>query len=410
MKKSPKSLRLHIGIFGRTNTGKSTFLNYVTRQNTAITSSIPGTTTDVVEKTMELLPVGPVVFLDTAGIDDISPLSNLRVEKTRKTFRRVDVFLLLTEPDIWGEYEEKIYLAAKENKAALIVVINKIDIKSPSLEFIDKIKEFTPYIILCSCINNENRDKTISELKKNLLDTCPEDFINPPPLVGDLIPKGKVSLLIIPLDLQAPKGRLILPQVQVLRDILDNNRSAMIIKEDKIKEAVSHLKELPAIGICDSQVVFKMVSDLPPKVKCTTFSILFARYKGDLKELVKGAKQIDALKPEDKILISESCSHHPIADDIGRVKIPQWLKKYKGFDIPFDIFSGRDYPDDLEKYKLVIHCGGCMLTRREMLNRIRQAKEKNVPITNYGVTISLLQGVLKRVLSPFPEEEALLDN
>ncbi len=409
MRKTPKSLRLQIGIFGRTNVGKSTFLNYVASQNVAITSPIPGTTTDVVEKTMELLPVGPVVFLDTAGIDDTSTLSHMRTEKTRKIFKRADIFVLLTEAGKWGPYEEDIASAARENKAALVVVVNKTDVNPPNEDFINKIGEMTPFIIKCSCMDRENRNMTISEFKTILLDTCPEDFLSPPPLVGDLVPQGGMALLIVPIDLQAPKGRLILPQVQVLRDALDNDRMSLVVKENGIKEALGKLKDMPELAVCDSQVVLRMVNDLPPFVKCTTFSILFARYKGDLSEAVKGVMAIDSLKKGDKILIAESCSHHPIADDIGRVKIPAWLNRYKGFDVPFDVYAGRDYPEDMSRYKLVVHCGGCMITRREMLNRVRQAAENDIPITNYGVAIAFLQGVLDRVLSPFPEELALFN-
>ncbi len=404
MRRTPKSLRLQIGIFGRTNVGKSTFLNYVTHQNVAVTSSLPGTTTDIVEKSIELLPIGPVVFLDTAGVDDISPLAKLRAEKTRNIFKRADVFVLVVEPDIWGQYEEELVLTAKKNRAALIVVVNKIDIKSPGADFISKIKKITPYYLYCSCLDSANRDKTISEFKQALSKACPDGVLAETFLVGDLVPNRGVLMLIVPIDIQAPKGRLILPQVQVLRDALDNNIITIVVKDDNIKETISKLKELPSLAICDSQVVDKMVSQLPSTVSCTTFSILFTRYKGDLAEAVKGAMVIDSIEKGDRILIAESCSHHPIADDIGRVKIPNWIQEYKGFKVPFDVFSGRDYPQDMEKYKLVIHCGGCMLTQREMLNRIYQAKEQNVPITNYGVVISFLEGVLDRALSPFPEE------
>lgn len=404
MRKTPKSLRLQIGLFGRTNVGKSTFLNYVASQDVAITSPLPGTTTDVVEKAMELLPVGPVVFLDTAGIDDVSPLSGLRTEKTRQVFRRADIFVLLTEPGVWGSYEEKISLAAREHEAGLIVVINKIDTGEPEEEFIKKVEKATAHIVRCSCLDRNSRDRTISEFKQAVIDTCPEDFFTPPPLVGDLIPPGGLVLLIVPIDLQAPKGRLILPQVQVLRDSLDNERLSMVVKENAIGQAIEKLKGLPDLAVCDSQVVDRMVADLPLKVPCTTFSMLFARYKGDLGEAVRGVAAIDSLKEGDRVLIAESCSHHPISDDIGRIKIPAWMKRYKGFDIPFDVFAGRDYPEDMSRYRLIIHCGGCMITRREMLHRVRKAREMNIPITNYGVTISFLQGVLERVLTPFPEE------
>ncbi|MDD4294084.1 MAG: [FeFe] hydrogenase H-cluster maturation GTPase HydF [Candidatus Omnitrophica bacterium] len=402
MEKTPKALRLHIGVFGRTNVGKSSFLNMVSGQDVSITSNMPGTTTDVVEKTMELLPLGPVVFLDTAGIDDTSQLSDKRIEKTNKIFNRADIVCLITEPDIWGDFEEGILNKCCDGNIPVIVVINKVDIKSPDEAFIERISEKVGNIICLSSVLKENRDEYIAELKSQLIHLCPDDFLNPPPLIGDLIAAGETVVLIVPIDLQAPKGRLILPQVQTIRDALDSDSMALVVKEREYKHALYILKKLPALAVCDSQVVMKMVADTPSEMKCTTFSILFSRYKGDLIECVKGVKAIDKLGPEDKILIAESCSHHAIEDDIGRVKIPRWLRQYLGHDIKIDIYSGKDYPDNLSEYGLIVHCGGCMTNRREMLYRINLAKKHGVPITNYGVCISFLQGVLERVLSPFP--------
>ncbi|RKY62595.1 MAG: [FeFe] hydrogenase H-cluster maturation GTPase HydF [Candidatus Latescibacterota bacterium] len=402
MRKTPKSLRLQIGLFGRTNVGKSSFLNIVSGQDIAITSPIPGTTTDVVEKSIELLPIGPVVFLDTAGLDDRSTLAELRIKKTKRIFDRADVILLLVEPDIWGEYEEEIIAEAEKRKIPYIIVINKIDLRPVSQDFLRKIKEKSEHYILVSSIDFENKDQYINDLKRHLIEICPPEFLNPPALIGDLLPPGGLAVLIVPIDLQAPKGRLILPQVQVIRDALDNDASCLIVKEREYPYILTRLNSLPDIAVCDSQVVLKMVADTPPKVKCTTFSILFARYKGDLIELAKGCAYIETLKPDDRILIAEACSHHPIEDDIGRVKIPRWLRQYVGGDLRIDVYAGRDYPENLKDYSLVIHCGGCMLTRREMLYRIHRAKEEGIPITNYGMCISFLQGVIERVLSPFP--------
>jgi [FeFe] hydrogenase H-cluster maturation GTPase HydF len=402
MKRTPKSLRLQIGLFGRTNVGKSSFLNLVAGQDVSIVSVVPGTTTDVVEKSMELLPLGPVVFLDTAGMDDTSVLAELRLQKTRKIFDRSDVIVLLVEPDIWTEYEENIWEQARKRDIPVIVVINKIDARQPSGDFLEGLKKRTTRIVPASSIDLARRDACINPLKKYLIEVCPEDFLNPPPLVSDLVPAGGLAVLIVPIDLQAPKGRLILPQVQTIRDCLDNDSAVLVVKEREYANALANLRKQPDIVICDSQVVLKMTADTPPQTKCTTFSILFSRYKGDLIAAAEGAAVIESLNPGDKILIAEACSHHPIEDDIGRVKIPRWLRQYIGADISIDVSAGRDYPENLKDYKLIIHCGGCMLTRREMLFRIEQARQVAVPITNYGVAVSVVQGVIHRTLSPFP--------
>ncbi len=402
MDKTPKSLRLQIGLFGRTNVGKSSFLNMVAGQEVAMTSSVPGATTDVVEKTMELLPLGPVVFLDTAGFNDLSVLSKLRMEKTKKVFNRADIILLVVEPDIWNEYEDDILTQAEKNRIPVIIAVNKVDLKIPDSAFIEKIKEKTKNFFLCSSKELKKRDDYVNDLKRCLMEICPDDFLNPPALIGDLLPSGGLAILIVPIDLEAPKGRIILPQVQTIRDALDNDAACLIVKEREYAHLLDNLKNPPDIVVCDSQVVLKMVADTPKNIKCTTFSILFARYKANLMAAVRSVLVIDKLKSGDKILIAEACSHHPVEDDIGRVKIPRWLRQYVGGDLNIDTCAGRDYPDNLKDYKLIIHCGGCMLTRREVLVRFRQGKEIGVPITNYGVCISFLQGVLERVLSPFP--------
>jgi [FeFe] hydrogenase H-cluster maturation GTPase HydF len=402
MNKTPKSLRLQIGLFGRTNVGKSSFLNLVAGQDVAITSPVPGTTTDVVEKPMELLPLGPVVFLDTAGIDDRSVLAELRLKKTRKIFDRADVIVLMLEPDVWGEYETEIAEEARKRQTPLIFVVNKTDLKAPSQDFLAMAATVCERIVLCSSIDLAGRDTYVNPLKRYLLDVCPDDFLNPPPLLGDLLPPGGLAVFIVPIDLQAPKGRLILPQVQAIRDALDNDSAVMVVKEREYAALLRRFNRPPDLVVCDSQVVLKMTADTPPDVKCTSFSILFSRFKGDLNEAARGAAAIDRLKAGDKILIAEACSHHPIEDDIGRVKIPRWLRQFTGCDLAVDVCSGRDYPENLREYSLVIHCGGCMLTRREMLYRIEKCREQGVPITNYGVCVSLLQGVIERTLSPFP--------
>jgi [FeFe] hydrogenase H-cluster maturation GTPase HydF len=399
---TPRSLRLQIGLFGRTNVGKSSFLNMVVGQDVAITSPVPGTTTDVVEKPMELLPVGPVVFLDTAGIDDVSVLADLRLKKSMRILDRADVFILITEPNIWTEYEEGIIAEAAKRSLPCILAINKADTAQVSPDFRLRISGKSKYIFECMSLKRERRDEQVNQLKKFLLETAPDDFLNTPTLLGDILPSGGIAVFIVPIDLQAPRGRLILPQVQAIRDVLDNDAAVMVVKEREYASVLARLREPPSLVVCDSQVVLKMVADTPVEVPCTTFSILFSRFKGDLTEAARGAHAISSLADGDRVLIGEACSHHAIEDDIGRVKIPRWLRQYAGADIRVESTAGRDFPEDLREYKLVVHCGGCMITRSEMLFRMQRAREAGVAITNYGVCISYLQGVAERVLSPFP--------
>lgn len=405
MERTPKSLRLHIGIFGRTNVGKSSFLNMVTGQAVAITSPLAGTTTDVVEKTMELLPLGPVLFLDTAGIDDTSALAGARLEKTRRTFHRADIVVLIVEPDTWTEYEEKIIAEAEEIKLPVIIVVNKADTHAISAAFREHLG-IRASVMACSSTDLQKRDEYVHEFKKLLIGVCPDDFVNPRPLIADLIPRGGLAFFVVPIDLEAPKGRIILPQVQSIRDTLDSDAAAMVVKEHEITAFLGALKTPPHLVVCDSQAVLKVVSDVPPSIPCTTFSILFARAKGDLVEMARGVRAFDDLKAGDQVLVAESCTHHAIEDDIGRVKIPRWIKEYTGVDVQVTVCSGQDYPEDLRRYRLVIQCGGCMLNRRAILYRIERARQEGVPITNYGVAIAYLQGVLDRVLSPFPDARA----
>ncbi len=392
MQTTPKSLRLHIALFGRTNVGKSSFLNLVAGQEVSIVSEQAGTTTDVVEKPMELLPIGPVVFLDTAGIDDTTALGEKRIGKTQKVFDRADVIVLLYEGDRVTEFEKSVEAQAAERKIPVIKIANKADLTDPS----------DPTYLLCNSTDLSSRETVLAALKAELLQVCPEEFIAPPPLVGDLVRPGGVAVLVVPIDLQAPKGRLILPQVSTIRDALDNDAAALVCKEREYAHMLAMLRQKPDLVVCDSQMVLKMVADTPPDIPCTTFSILFARLKGDLRKFAQGAAEIDRLKPGDKVLIAESCSHHALEDDIGRVKIPRWLRQYVGVDVQIDVYSGRDFPDNLSEYKLAVQCGGCMQNRREVLSRIGKCEAAGVPITNYGLCISQTQGVLKRVLSPFP--------
>jgi [FeFe] hydrogenase H-cluster maturation GTPase HydF len=400
MEKTPKSMRMQIGIFGRTNVGKSSFLNMIAGQDVAVTSEIPGTTTDIVEKAMELLPVGPVLFLDTAGIDDISALAEKRLAKTEKVFDRADVFVLIAEPNRWTRFEDSIIKAARKRKANAVIVINKADIEVPAPGFVAECGGRSPYVMGCASTNPAARDTYVVEFKALLMKACPDE--KSMPLIGDLLPENGLAVLIIPIDKEAPKGRIILPQVQAIRDALDHGAAALVVREHEYPALLKRLASPPDLVVCDSQVVDAMVANTPLNVPCTTFSILLSRCKGDLEVQAAGAAAIESLEDGDRVLIAEACTHHAVVDDIGRVKIPKWLKKFTGATLKIDVVSGRDYPANLKEYKLVVLCGSCMLTRRETLSRVRAAAEAGVAVTNYGLCISFLQGVIERVLEPFP--------
>ncbi len=412
MDTTPKGNRLHIAIFGRTNVGKSSLLNYLIGQEIAITSPVAGTTTDVVEKAAEFLPLGPVLFLDTAGLDDASELAALRLQKTKKIFDRADCILLVTEAETWTGYEAGVLAEAQNRKISVLAVVNKTDLAAPSPAFLERLAalaapaggegEKMGRAIALSSVDPAGREAALEAVKRHLIEMAPDDFIETPSLVGDLLPPGGLAVLVVPIDLQAPKGRLILPQVQTIRDALDNDAAALIVKERELASTLAILNRKPDVAICDSQVILKVSADVPKEIPCTTFSILFARQKGDLATAAAGAAVIETLRPGDRVLIAEACSHHPLQDDIGRVKIPRWLRQYVGGELQIDTSAGRNYPENLDEYRLVIHCGGCMLTRREMLTRLHKARSAGVPVTNYGLAISFTQGVIRRVLGPFP--------
>ena len=402
MDNTPKANRLHIALLGRTNVGKSSLLNLMLGQDIAITSSVAGTTTDVVEKAMELLPIGPVLFLDTAGLDDVSELSGARMQKTARVFDRADVIILVAEADIWTNYEDTVLSEAQKRKIPSLIVVNKIDLRKPSPDWMNMLTRKAGPVLTVSCNDETGRQAYLDALKQQLLEKAPADFIVTPSLIGDLLPPGGFAVLVVPIDLQAPKGRLILPQVQTIRDTLDNDATAVVVKERELADTLANLKNPPAIVVTDSQAILKVTADVPQHIPVTTFSILFARQKSDLAVMAAGAAAIEHLKPGDRVLIAEACSHHALEDDIGRVKIPRWLRQYVGGDLQIDTASGRDYPADLKDYKLVLHCGACMINRREMLTRLHRAQDAGVPVTNYGVAISFLQGVLKRSLALFP--------
>ena len=388
-----KSMRLHIGIFGKTNVGKSSLLNRITNQEISIVSEIAGTTTDVVEKSMELLPIGPVTFLDTAGLDDKTDLGEKRVEKTLKIVNRVDVAVIVCDDRGICDYERELIKEFENLKIPYLVVINKCDENINDFN----VKDDFPNIIYTSA---KTDNKLVFKFKEAILKLLPEEFVNTPKIVGDLVPEKSTVILVIPIDKEAPKGRIILPQVQTLRDLLDSNCLSYIVKESELECALSNLKELPALVVTDSQAFAKVSEIVPENIPLTSFSILFARLKGDLEEFIKGANAIDNLEDGDKVLILESCTHHAIEDDIGRVKIPNLLRKKTGKSLIIDNYSGHDLPD-ISGYKLVIHCGACMTNRREVLSRILIANQSGVAITNYGIAISYCLGILSRAVKMF---------
>lgn len=388
--KTLKSMRLQIGVFGKTNVGKSSFLNRVTNQEISIVSDIAGTTTDVVEKSMELLPVGPVTFLDTAGLDDESELGEKRVEKTMKVINRIDVAVIICDYNGLDDYEKELIKKFEELKIPYLIVENKCDIKKVDIPDYDN--------VLYTSVKDD--ESLVFKFKEALVKLLPDDFVNSPKIAGDLVPPKSTVILVIPIDKEAPKGRIILPQVQTLRDLLDSDCMSYVVKETELKQAIENLKNPPALVVTDSQA-FKQVSEIVPEdIPLTSFSILFARLKGDLDEFTKGAEAIENLKDGDMVLILESCTHHAIEDDIGRVKIPNLLRKRTGKNLVIHNYAGHDFPD-VKDYKLIIHCGACMTNRREVLSRILIANKSGVPITNYGVAISYCLGILPRAVKIF---------
>ena len=395
--KTLKSMRLHIGIFGKTNVGKSSFLNKITGQDMSIVSDIAGTTTDVVEKSMELLPVGPVTFLDTAGINDNTELSAQRLEKTLKIINRTDIAVVICDFHGIDDYEKELFAKFNELQIPFMVVINKCDVEQITGEKLSEIVDYTDKILITSAKDDE---KIVFKFKDLLVKMLPDDFVNSPKIIGDLVQTGDTVILVIPVDKEAPKGRIILPQVQTIRDLLDSNCLSYVVKESELEAALNNLKTPPSLVVTDSQA-FKTVSEIVPEnIPLTSFSILFARLKGDLAAFEQGAQAIDALNDGDRVLILESCTHHAIEDDIGKVKIPALLRKKTGKELIIEHYSGHDFPD-ISGYSLIIHCGACMANRREVLSRILLANAAGIPISNYGIVISYCLGILPRAISIF---------
>lgn len=398
MEAAPKGMRLHIGIFGRCNVGKSSLLNAITRQQVSIVSEVAGTTTDPVEKPMELLPLGPVLFIDTAGIDDSGALGEKRLQKTRIVLDRTDLAVLVALAKGWGAYEEKILKELTARKAPVVVVFNKVDLEEPDPALLEALRSQKLTVLQTVACDSTG----ILELREALLKTAPADFIEGRSILSDLVGAGELAVLVVPIDKEAPKGRLIFPQVQSIRELLDVNAMCMVVKEHELRAALAGLKRPPKLVVTDSQAFLKVVADTPKTTLMTSFSILFSRFKGDLAEQVKGAMAVERLVPGDRVLIAEACCHHPIGEDIGRVKIPHWLNQYVGGPLKFTNIQGHDFPADLSAYKLVVHCGACMWNRREMLGRIVKCQQAGVPITNYGLVIAYSLGIFERALGPFP--------
>jgi [FeFe] hydrogenase H-cluster maturation GTPase HydF len=398
MNAAPRGVRLHIGIFGRRNVGKSSLLNALTRQQVSIVSPEPGTTTDPVEKPMEMLPLGPVLFIDTAGLDDVGALGAQRVERTMKVIERTELAILVLAEEGLGSLEIGLLDAFEQRKIPVLPVLNKSDVAKPADATLDRLIHRGLKPVVVSAVRGEG----MAEIREALVDLAPDDYLNAPTILSDLVPPGECAVLVVPVDKEAPKGRLILPQSQAIRDLLDHDAYAIVVKERELRDALDRLKRKPALVVTDSQAFLKVAGDTPPDVPLTSFSILFARQKGDLLEFARGALAIDNLKPGDKIAIAEACSHHPIGEDIGRVKIPRWLGQYIGGSLDVQQMQGRDFISDPKEFKLVIHCGSCMLNRREVLSRIFACNRAGVPITNYGMAIAYSLGIFERALQPFP--------
>ena len=398
LNQTPTGNRIHIGIFGKRNAGKSSLINGITSQNIAIVSPIKGTTTDPVQKAMELSPLGPVVIIDTPGLDDTEELGELRIQKAIQVLNKTDIALLVVDI-VEGISEEDLQILEiiQKKKIPHLVVFNKVDLlESPRhrCEEETKITELTT--ITVSTITGEN----INELKERIGSLRPEKE-KMLPLVRDLVSSEDNVILVIPIDEAAPKGRLILPQQQVIRDLLEGEINAMVAKETQLERALTSLNKAPALVITDSQIFEEVDKIVPPEIFLTSFSILFARAKGVLEDAVKGAFALKELKAGEKVLISEGCTHHRQCNDIGTVKLPKWIQEYTGEQLEFDFTSGTEFSHDLSRYSCIVHCGGCMISEREMKWRCSLAKEQNVPFTNYGITIAMIHGILKRSIQPF---------
>lgn len=389
MNNTPSSERVHIGIFGKRNAGKSSIINAVTGQNLAIVSDVKGTTTDPVLKAMELLPIGPVVLIDTPGLDDMGELGELRVKKAYQMLNKTDVALMIVDAGVgMTEADKRILERIKTKKIPYLLVMNKSDMCEPGASGQNEI-----YV-------SAKTGRNILQLKEKIAE-CVKIEETSKKIVGDLLKPLDFVVLVVPIDEAAPKGRLILPQQQTIRDILDAGAVSIVVKDTELTDTLKKLERKPRLVITDSQVFEKVAKIVPEDVPLTSFSILMARYKGDLQAVVQGAKMLDLLRAGDTILISEGCTHHRQCDDIGTVKLPRWAREHTDKKIRFEYTSGTEFPDDLSKYRLIIHCGGCMLNEREMKYRLKCAQDQGIPMTNYGIAIAHMKGILARSIEPF---------
>lgn len=399
LNQTPTAERIHIGIFGKRNAGKSSVINAITGQNLAIVSDVKGTTTDPVLKSMELLPLGPIVLIDTPGLDDVGELGSLRIQKAYQMLNKTDIAVLVVDGSVGITNEDqKILSRIKQKNIPYIIVYNKSDLSSATPL---NIQQEQPVIAVSA--KNGYR---IEELKEKIAGLLPKEQ-SAKKIVGDLLSPLDFVILVIPIDSAAPKGRLILPQQQTIRDILDAGAVSIIVKDTELKDTLAKLPVKPKLVITDSQAFEKVANEVPEDISLTSFSILFARYKGNLDTVASGAKTLDQLKDGDAVLICEGCTHHRQCDDIGSVKLPRWILEHTKKDIHFTFTSGTEFPDDLSEYQLIIHCGGCMLNEREMKYRLRCAKDQNVPMTNYGTAIAHMKGILNRSLKPFTGGQSL---
>ena len=403
---TPSAERVHIGIFGKRNAGKSSIINAITDQSLAIVSDVKGTTTDPVSKAMELLPLGPVMIIDTPGLDDVGELGKMRIQKSYQVLNKTDIGILVVDGTLGTTPEDEALINRfKEKNIPYIVVMNKLDLVKEEQNISQEEMSKSPNTIWVSSTTKEN----IYDLKEMIAAQAPTD--EPKfKIVADLLNPSDFVVLVVPIDKAAPKGRLILPQQQTIRDILEADATAIVVKEYELRETLENLGKKPKLVITDSQVFSKVSADTPKDILLTSFSILFARYKGDLEETVKGVRALETLEDNDTILISEGCTHHRQCDDIGRVKIPRWVMQHTGKELNFEFTSGTEFPYDLSKYKMIIHCGGCTLNEREMKYRVKCAKDQNIPFTNYGILIAYIQGILKRTVEPFPYISHLLED
>ena len=394
---TPRGDRIHIALFGKRNAGKSSVINAMTNQELAIVSNVKGTTTDPVYKAMELLPLGPVVMIDTPGLDDEGELGEKRVKKAKEVLAKADIALVIMDATAgMTEFEEDMIRLIEDRKIPYLKVYNKMDLANAQEWKEDK-----------ACFVSAKDKKGIWELKEEIGKLVPTDD-DTLKIVGDLVCPNDFVILVVPIDSAAPKGRLILPQQQTIRDLLEAGAASIVVRETELEKTLEEIGKKPALVITDSQAFGKVSKIVPEDIKLTSFSILFARYKGDLEEEVRGVKALEHLEDGAKILIAEGCTHHRQCDDIGTVKLPRWIRNYTGKDLEFEYSSGRDFPEDVTKYSLIVHCGGCMLNEREMRYRQKCALDQEIPITNYGIAIAYMQGILKRCVEMFPDVLSVL--